>query len=102
MLTTRERVGMFGKHMLWLIIETVFLALWVVIQWSVDTFVIQRFQIDAFHHAVLQTFQVLFAVTTFWPIAHYTFYEMLGVHYAIRASVRELKVLENSKSVIKG
>jgi hypothetical protein len=94
MLTTRERVDMFGRHILWLIIETIFLALWVITQWSVDTLVM-RFQIDTFHYMVLLTFQILFAITTLWPIAHYTYYEMLGVHYTIRTS------LENSNSVMK-
>lgn len=50
------------------IIDSAFLALWVFLQWLVDAWVIQQYELSNVDKWVLLAFQIIFAVSTVIPV----------------------------------
>lgn len=51
------------------LVDSLFLALWVAIQWLVDSNVITPLELSGIDSLVLDGFQVLFAISTLAPVA---------------------------------
>jgi len=50
------------------IIDSAFLALWVLLQWLLDVKVIQEYKLSSIDFWILFTFQIIFAVSTVIPV----------------------------------
>jgi hypothetical protein len=65
------RLGFFAEHFLAIVIDTSFLALWLLLQWLSER-AIQYFELaDVIDRYVLLVFQVFFAASTLAPVAIY-------------------------------
>jgi len=62
---------LFIRWMLSSLLDAAFLAFWVLIQWTVDQYVIRRFDLSGVDKYVYLVAQVLFAVSTLAPILFY-------------------------------
>lgn len=51
------------------LVDSLFLALWVTVQWLVDTFVVHPLMLTGLPNLVLSIFQILFAISTLAPVA---------------------------------
>ncbi len=69
----RSRFGTFLKWAITSLIDSAFLAFWVLIQWLVSEYVIKPLQLTGIDRWVLLIAQLLFAVSTIVPIALYIY-----------------------------
>lgn len=51
------------------LVDSLFLALWVAVQWLVDSYVVLPLRLTGLSNLVLSLFQILFAISTLAPVA---------------------------------
>lgn len=56
------------RWLLSVLIQAVFLGLWVIIQWAVNEYVVMRFRVTSIDKAVLVNAQYVFGIATLAPI----------------------------------
>ena len=65
----RETIRLFAVWTVSSIIDSAFLALWVLIQWVVNNKVVSLLILTGIDRVVLAIFQILFAISTLAPVA---------------------------------
>ena len=58
------------------LIDSGFLAIWVLIQWFVNEQVISKLELSGLDGWVLSAFQIIFAISTLAPVAIYTYVDI--------------------------
>lgn len=83
------------------VIDSSYLAVWVVVQWAVNEFIINRLRLTGVDSWVLLVFQIIFAISTLIPIIVYIYVDIrimiVRAQYAIRQEIE--KAAENDKSI---
>ena len=55
------------------LIDSAFLALWVIVQWLVNEYIITKLNLSFLDQRVLSVFQIVFAVSTLAPVIIYIY-----------------------------
>jgi len=85
----RARFAFLGEHFLAIVIDTAFLALWLVLQWLSEQ-AIEYFKLsDIIDRYVLAAFQVLFAISTMAPVAIQTYVDIRIMAIRAGSKVKE-------------
>jgi len=72
----KDRLKVFSIQAISSLIDSSFLALWVIVQWAVNEYVVNRLQLADIDKWVLSAFQVVFAVSTLAPIVVYIYVDI--------------------------
>jgi hypothetical protein len=78
------------------LIDSVFLAMWVAIQWLVNEKIIANLQLSGIDQWVLLAFQILFAFSTLAPVATYIYVDIRVM--VLRGKKRLEREIELNKS----
>lgn len=69
----KDRLRVFSIQAISSLIDSGFLALWVIVQWAVNEYVVKRLELADIDKWVLSAFQVIFAISTLVPIVVYIY-----------------------------
>jgi hypothetical protein len=84
----RRRTQLLVLNIASLLLDALFMALWVATQWALSTQVIKRFPVEGVDLVVLRVFQVVFAVSTLWPVVLFIAEDCTRM---LRAQLRQTK-----------
>jgi hypothetical protein len=85
------RLKLFIIQVLSVLIDSLFLGGWVLINWGTDTFVFASFPLRDPDKFVLNIVQIVFAVATFFPVVAYIAVDLTSVMLRARVSVQKLR-----------
>ena len=77
----KQRLRTFGTHILCIMIDSSFLACWLILQWVLDHYIIQKFIMKGVGTWMLIVFQIIFAISTIIPIILYIAIDLLKMVY---------------------
>src|ERR1043166_8956850 len=84
------RLSAFGLVMASILIDMVFLSLWLFLQWVLGIHVIPRFQVTGFHLWFSYIFQVVFAVGTLLPLLIYIYVDLATAFVKGKQEIQKL------------
>jgi len=90
-----NRLRLFVSQVLSVFIDMLFLGGWVVVNWGAHRFVFASFPLEATDTFVLHIVQLVFAVSTFFPVLVYIVVDLLSVTLRARQSVQQLSAKIN-------
>ncbi len=85
----RARLRTFCIQIGSVVIDSVFLALWLVAHWALDVYVIAHFALHGIHAYTLTAFQVLFAVATLFPVLAFVVVDLYAISPTNQALTEE-------------
>ena len=75
----RERLKLFALQLLSCLINAVFMALWVGMQWALDKYVVEPASLRGAGKWSLWVFQAVFSITTLVPILAYIYVDLRAI-----------------------
>jgi hypothetical protein len=92
----KERLKDFAMQVVSILIDSVFLALWVIAQWAVE-YVIKRFGLSGIiDRLVLQAFQVIFAISTLAVVALYIYADISILYLRTQRKIQRERELSKA------
>ena len=85
----KARLRAFASHFGSGLIDTLFMMLWVVLQWAFGRVVV-RFPLSGLHANVLESLEAVFAVGTMVPILGYVTVDVCRIFWATKKSIEGL------------
>ncbi len=70
------------------LIDSAFLALWVFVQWFINSNVVMRFRLSGIDQWMLSAFQLLFAISTLAPVIFYIGADTMVMFLQARRRIR--------------
>ena len=72
----KSKAGRLGIQIASIVVDSIFLSLWVAIQYSVDRFIVKKLGLSGVDQWMLITFQVIFALATLAPVIIYVYVDI--------------------------
>lgn len=85
----KDRLMSFGKQITCILIDALFLCLWVAVQWAVNTFVIERLELSSIDKWTLVVFRIIFAVSTLVPVVVYIYTDLRVMFIRVQKRIKE-------------
>ena len=84
----KERLKFFVTQVVQILIDSFYLAFWVIAQWAVNEYVVKRLKLSGIDEWVYLAFQVIFAVSTLIVIALYIFADIYIMYLRTRRRIQ--------------
>jgi len=85
----RERLAALGTQMVCVVVDAMFLTLWLVVQWVMDHWILPHFRLTDFHNRLILVYQIIFAIATLVPIVAYVIVDLLSIYLKARRAMKE-------------
>ena len=76
----RARIRLLSLQILGILIDSAFVALWVIVHAWFEEHVATQFRLDGVHAYTFNAFQGVFAVGTFFPVAAYVVVDLYSIY----------------------
>jgi hypothetical protein len=73
------------------LIDSMFLALWLLIHWWLEHHVVNLFRVEGVHVYAMSAFQVIFALATLFPIAAFVVFDMYSIYKKTKRAMAEVE-----------
>jgi hypothetical protein len=93
----KERLEVFVTQAASSLIDSGFLALWVIVQWAMNEYVVNRLKLSGIDKWVLLAFQVVFALSTLAPVVMYIYVDIRVMILKAQRRIRREKQLSIAK-----
>jgi hypothetical protein len=87
----KYRLSTFGLIMAGVSIDTAFLGLWLLLQWTLKHHLVPRFQPVGLDQWLITLFHIIFALGTLFPVLMYFFVDLNAAYVEGRQEIRKLK-----------
>ncbi len=94
----KARLKVFGLEAASGLMDSGFLAIWVILQWAVTECVVKRFELSGVDKWMLSAFQVVFAISTLVPIVVYVYLDIRLMVLRAQRRIRHEKELSKSRT----
>lgn len=88
----RRKFTSFSNQIISVLIDTVFLGFWLIIQWLFEKYILPSFApVDSIHSWVYCMFQIIFALTTLYPILLYIYVDIVAISIEAMRTIKKMK-----------
>jgi hypothetical protein len=82
-----QRLQAFGVQLLAVLVDSVFVGLWLVVHTLFEKHVASQFRLNGVHAYTFAAFQGIFALATFFPVAAYVLVDLYRVYKRTRQAL---------------
>jgi hypothetical protein len=85
-----DRLRVFAIQLASVLIDSLFLAGWVLTNWAADTHLFPLFQLDGMNTFFVRVLKVVFAISTLFPVLLYIIVDLLSISVRAKRTIRGL------------